>query len=121
MAIENRLRKLQGDNLLGPSDIASGSRLVEENDTDGDDSDEVEVVAETDAERKDTLLQAQTSDDIETKSSWKDFEDDFVFISAGSGTGTGVTIDISSDEEDSKNNVKIEQGLIPSSPSFLQF
>jgi hypothetical protein len=70
--------------------------------------DEIEFIAETDAERRQALLSSEQDDDLTQKiasgSSWKQFENDFNFSSrnttAGSKEVINDVIDISSDDGD---------------------
>ena len=71
LAAERRLGALMGE--ASPSQPVSGSESSD---------DEVEVVGETDKDRRETLLAAKQVDDVEVLDSvtlWKDFEGDFHF------------------------------------------
>ncbi|KAF8896398.1 WLM domain-containing protein [Infundibulicybe gibba] len=59
--------------------------------SEGDSSDEEELIAETDSDRRKALLSSQHADDVkglEAGTSWLAFEDDFNFIGGSSTTGT---------------------------------
>jgi hypothetical protein len=74
LAAERRLGALMGE--ASPSQPVSGSESSD---------DEVEVVGETDKDRRDTLLAAKQVDDVEVLDSvtlWKDFEGEFHFARA---------------------------------------
>jgi hypothetical protein len=70
--------------------------------------DEIEFIAETDAERRQTLLSSEQDDDLNQNlgsgSSWKQFENDFDFSAKNTATGLkevfNDVIDISSDDGD---------------------
>lgn len=95
LAAERRLGALMGE--ASPSQPVSGSESSD---------DEVEIVGETDKDRRDTLLAAKQVDDLEVLDSatlWKDFEGEFDFGVKPEGSKPTVlvddVIDISSDEE----------------------
>ena len=76
-----------------PSQPVSGSESSD---------DEVEVVGETDKDRRDTLLGAKQVDDVEVLDSvtlWKNFEGEFHFGVKPEGLKPTDVIDISRDEE----------------------
>ncbi|KAG7451134.1 WLM-domain-containing protein [Guyanagaster necrorhizus] len=96
LAAERRLQALQS---LKEEDIKE-----EEENTDRSDS-EVEIVSETDGDRREALISSEKDDLRNLKSSWEEFKDDFIFT----GDGKDNVIEISSDEE----NVKREPCDIP--------
>ncbi|KAJ4476244.1 WLM domain-containing protein [Lentinula aciculospora] len=94
LATERRLQLLasSSSSTTSPaSPIATASLASDEEYT------EDEIITETDADRKKTLLAAENDGDLETlhNTSWKDFENAFVFT----GQGRSNIVDILSDEE----------------------
>ncbi len=73
----------------------------EEEDTADRSDSEVEIVSETDGERREALISSEKDDLRNLKSSWEEFKDDFIFT----GDGKDNVIEISSDEEDVKEEV----------------
>ncbi|KAJ3874554.1 WLM domain-containing protein [Lentinula edodes] len=68
---------------------------------------DVEIITETDADRKQTLLATEKDEDLKnlhSGTSWKDFENDFIFTGRGQ---TNVVV-ISSDEESDPSNATMK-------------
>ncbi|KAJ7284943.1 WLM domain-containing protein [Mycena rebaudengoi] len=90
LAAERRIRALQGQT------SASASTHVSSEDDEDPESEEDELLGETDSDRREALLRSEDSQDLQKLNggtSWRDFEDEFVF------TG-GEVIEIPSDDED---------------------
>ncbi|KAJ6505963.1 WLM domain-containing protein [Mycena vulgaris] len=102
LAAERRLQALQASSHQGSTSKASHGEPASEEDTSDE---EDELLGETDAERRAALLHSEPSDDIQKLdggSSWRDFEDEFVFTGKHQNSerpSQGI-IDISSDEDD---------------------
>ncbi|KAE9407704.1 WLM-domain-containing protein [Gymnopus androsaceus JB14] len=89
LAAERRLLQASSSTIPPPP-------LAEYSDSD-EHPDDSDIIAETDADRRSTLLTAEQDQDLGNLSSgtsWRDFQNDFVF------TGQGQSIDISSESED---------------------
>ncbi|KAK0469808.1 WLM domain-containing protein [Desarmillaria tabescens] len=99
LAAERRLQALQSRK-LHPEDV----KEEEEDIADRSDS-EVEIISETDGERRQALISSEKDNLHNLKFSWEEFKDDFIFT----GDGKDNIIEISSDEE----NVKGEPCDIP--------
>ncbi|KAK0223196.1 WLM domain-containing protein [Armillaria fumosa] len=96
LAAERRLQALQSQSAV-KVDIKK-----EEEEVSADRSDsEVEIVSETDGERREALISSEKDDLRNLKSSWEEFKDDFIFT----GDGKDNVIEISSDEEDVKEEL----------------
>lgn len=88
LAAERRLKALQG--AAGPST----QPREDETDEDEEDSD-VEIVEETDQERRRAMLDATAQNDMDNlKSSQTDFSSDFIFPSTSSTTDEGPSCDV---------------------------
>ncbi|KAJ7170646.1 WLM domain-containing protein [Mycena crocata] len=105
LAAERRLRGLQA-----PSQRASTSKVTQPDSSSEDEVDELEEedelmdqpVGETDAERRAVLLQSASSKDLTTLSggtSWRTFDDEFVFTGSIAKRPLEEVIDISSDDD----------------------
>ncbi|SJL09620.1 uncharacterized protein ARMOST_13000 [Armillaria ostoyae] len=95
LAAERRLQALQSH-----SAVKVDIKEEEEDTADRSDS-EVEIVSETDGERREALISSEKDDLRNLKSSWEEFKDDFIFT----GDGKDNVIEISSDEEDVKGEL----------------
>ncbi|KAK0485190.1 WLM domain-containing protein [Armillaria novae-zelandiae] len=92
LAAERRLQALQSQ-----SAVKADIKEEEEDMADRSDS-EVEIVSETDGERREALISSEKDDLRNLKFSWEEFKDDFIFT----GNGKDNVVEISSDEEDVK-------------------
>ncbi|KAK0193763.1 WLM domain-containing protein [Armillaria mellea] len=95
LAAERRLQALQSH-----SAVKVDIKEKEEDAADRSDS-EVEIVSETDGERREALISSEKDDLRNLKSSWEEFKDDFIFT----GDGKDNVIEISSDEEEVKEEL----------------
>ncbi|KAK0450166.1 WLM domain-containing protein [Armillaria borealis] len=95
LAAERRLQALQSH-----SAVKVDIKEEEEDTADRSDS-EVEIVSETDGERREALISSEKDVLRNLKSSWEEFKDDFIFT----GDGKDNVIEISSDEEDVKGEL----------------
>ncbi|PBL03642.1 WLM-domain-containing protein [Armillaria gallica] len=107
LAAERRMQALQSQ-----SAIKVDIKEEEEDTADRSDS-EVEIVSETDGERREALISSEKDDLRNLKSSWEEFKDDFIFT----GDGKDNVIEISSDEEDVKE--ELCDIPIPSGSTFI--
>lgn len=104
-----------------------GSSQPDDEEVGNESESEVEIIEETDAERKNAFAQAKAEDDVDDfKPSWFDFRDDFVFTNSnGGGGGAGTSndiIDISSDEEaPSQKSTKGEQRQKPTQTTLRPY
>ncbi|KAJ7475808.1 WLM domain-containing protein [Mycena latifolia] len=96
LAAERRIQALQAQ----PSQASTSKPLPGELSSEDDSSDD-ELLGETDAERREALLRSETSGDVQKlngRTSWRDFEDEFVFTGQNQRSRQEV-IDISSDDD----------------------
>ncbi|KAJ7707754.1 WLM domain-containing protein [Mycena rosella] len=99
LAAERRIQALT------KSQQASTSKASHDNsssDSEEDGLSDDEPLGETDAERRKALLQSETADDMQKLgggSSWRDFEDDFIFTGQQREKSPRAIIDISSDDD----------------------
>ncbi|KAJ7035005.1 WLM domain-containing protein [Mycena alexandri] len=100
LAVERRIQALQG----GPQQASTPDNRLPPDSEDESSDDEVEIVSETDAERRQTLHNSEGSDDLLTLSgtAWRELEDAFVFKreNVKISSDDSEMIDISSDDDD---------------------
>ncbi|KAJ7127034.1 WLM domain-containing protein [Mycena epipterygia] len=95
LAAERRIQALQ------PQQASTSKASHCESESDDDASDD-ELVGETDAERREALLHSETSDDrqkLNGGTSWKDFEDEFIFTGRNLERSPREIIDVPSDDD----------------------